>query len=201
MIKDVIGTDDLYDAVNASLTEDRFNKPKSALCLNDGYIKVPSGVYFSGDFTITSWVKVNSARHFARILEFGNGAYSDNVELSFKYTSYYIHVKTWFLSDTKGFLESSSPLKPNEWTHVTAVLSGGIAKLYYNAILVASGSQFSPRDVIRKSNYIGRGTFPGDQNADAIYDEIKIFDHALNEYQIKEDAGISKSIFLNRFEF
>lgn len=187
----------MYDAVNATLTVDRHNMLNSALRLNDGFIKVPSGVYFTGDFTISAWIKVNSARHFARILEFGNGAYSDNIELSLKDTTYYVHLKTWFMSETKGFLDASSPLKPNEWTHVAAVLSGGIAKLYYNAVLVATGTQFSPRSVIRRSNYIGKGNFPGDQNADATYDEIKIFDNALSEREIREEAGISLGIFLN----
>ena len=38
------------------------------------------------------------------------------------------------------FLDSSSALNLNEWTHVAACLCGGTAKLYFNGILVASGT-------------------------------------------------------------
>ena len=101
-------------------------------------------------------------------------------------------MKTWFKTNTKGFLDSGTPLKINHWTHVSAVLKGGTAKLYFNGIQVAAGSQHSPRNVSRNINFIGKGNFPGDESADAIYDEIKIFNRPLDEYEIKDDAEIDK---------
>ena len=65
--RDEIGIAHLYDEVNVTLIQDRFGKSNSALKLNNGYLKIPSGIYFSGDFTITAWVKSNKARHFARM--------------------------------------------------------------------------------------------------------------------------------------
>ncbi len=181
--------------MNANLTEDRFGKPNSALFLNDGFVKIPAGVYFRGDFTITAWVKLRERRHFARILEFGNGPYSDNIELSFKETTSYVHLKTWFQTNTKGFLDSSSPLNLDEWTHVAACFCGGLARLYYNGVLVASGTQYSPRNIIRNNNFIGKGSFDGDQNANAIFDDIKIFDECLNDYEIRDE--VNKRIRIN----
>jgi len=179
------------------LVNDRFGKADSALRLNKGYIRIPSGVYFSGDFTITVWIKLQTARHFARIVEFGNGAYADNIELSLKEATNYIHMKTWFKANTKGFLDSSTPLNLEQWTHVAAVLNGGKAKLYFNGIQVATGSQYLPRNVTRSNNFIGKGNFPGDECADATYDEIKVFDKALDEYEIKDEADIDEG--LNNF--
>jgi len=181
----------LYDGKNVSLTEDRFGKPNSALRLNYGSLRIPSGIYFAGDFTISAWVKLNKARHFARIIEFGNGAYADNVELSVYSSSSYIHMKTWFKTNTKGFLVSGTPLELNRWTHIASVLNGGKAKIYFNGVQVAEGSQYLPRNVSRNINSIGVGNFPGDESADAYYDEIKIFNRALDEYEIHDEADIN----------
>ncbi|MCL4499793.1 MAG: prepilin-type N-terminal cleavage/methylation domain-containing protein, partial [Chloroflexi bacterium] len=43
------------------------------------YVSLPSGAYFSGPFTITSWVYVRSYNSWSRLLDFGNGSASDNV--------------------------------------------------------------------------------------------------------------------------
>ena len=60
-MSDVIGKADLYDGVNAQLTNDRFERPCSAISLVNGYYKVPSGVYLYGtEFTIMVWVKVRN---------------------------------------------------------------------------------------------------------------------------------------------
>src|SRR5665647_2853944 len=52
--------------------------------VND-YVSLPPAVYFSGDFTIECWVYPKSFASWARIIDFGNGAGSDNVLLSYTY--------------------------------------------------------------------------------------------------------------------
>ena len=194
--RDEKGKAHLYDGKNVSLTEDRFGNPNSALLLRNGHLSIPM-VYLAGDFTITAWVKLKEARHFARIIEFGNGPYSDNIELSFTEKTNYIHLKTWFKTNSKGFLNTGTPLKLNHWTHISAVLNGGEAKLWFNAIQVAVGSQYSPRNVSRNINFIGKGNFPGDESADAVFDEIKVFNKSLDEYEIKDEVNTDKGM-LNR---
>jgi len=81
--------------------------------LKDCFVNIPEGVYFRGDFTIIAWVKLRERRHFLRILGFGNGPYSDNNELNFKETSY--------VRNTRRFLDSSSSLNLDEWTHVAII--------------------------------------------------------------------------------
>src|SRR6266571_3635065 len=51
------------------------NGPGSAVILNDGfyhYVRIPDGVWFSGDFTIEAWVHVRSYNSWSRLLDFGN---------------------------------------------------------------------------------------------------------------------------------
>jgi hypothetical protein len=57
--EDIIGGANLISTStsSASFTIDRLNKNSSAVCLNNGFLQAPDGVYFKGDFTISAWVK------------------------------------------------------------------------------------------------------------------------------------------------
>ena len=76
---DTVGTANGYGGSNAYLTSDRFGVALSALDLSTGYIQIPSGVYFNGDYTVTAWVYIRSFNAWSRIIEVGNGLGSDNV--------------------------------------------------------------------------------------------------------------------------
>ncbi len=56
-ISDIVGGADLYNGVSYSLTTDRFGNANSAIYLNNGYLQVPTGVYFSGDFTVNCEIR------------------------------------------------------------------------------------------------------------------------------------------------
>ena len=55
-LNDVIGQATLFGANNATLVSDRFGQPSSALNLQFGFVQAPTGVYFTGDCTVTAWV-------------------------------------------------------------------------------------------------------------------------------------------------
>jgi hypothetical protein len=57
---DIVSGMHLNSAVFLFVT-DRHNLSKSAIRVNvsDGFFKAPSAVYFTGDFTITGWLKRN----------------------------------------------------------------------------------------------------------------------------------------------
>ncbi len=57
---DFIGGNDLYNGYNAVLASDKSNKVQSALSITNGYYKIPSGVYFSGEHTVMVWIKPKS---------------------------------------------------------------------------------------------------------------------------------------------
>ena len=58
--KDLIENADLYDGKNYEFVQNRFGKLKSAIHFKQGYLKIPQGIYFDGDFTITAWLKLNN---------------------------------------------------------------------------------------------------------------------------------------------
>jgi hypothetical protein len=81
-LSDVVGGADLFGGTSYSFVPDRFCSPNSAIYFNKGYLQVPAGVYFSGDFTFTAWVYLKSYQPWSRIFDFGNGSPSDNVYFS-----------------------------------------------------------------------------------------------------------------------
>jgi hypothetical protein len=62
-------------------------------------------------------------------------------------------------------------------------------------LLEATGELIVPNNVTRDSSFVGKSNWAQDKNANAIYDEIKIFDRALNSFEILEDARINNIIF------
>ena len=51
--KDEIGNANLFDGMNVTPTENRFGSSQTAIRFREGFLKVPSGVYYNSDFTIT----------------------------------------------------------------------------------------------------------------------------------------------------
>jgi hypothetical protein len=57
-VHDIINEADLYEGSNVTLTQNRFYKSDSALSLTQGYYKMPPRVYFNGNFSLLTWVKI-----------------------------------------------------------------------------------------------------------------------------------------------
>ncbi len=78
-LNDVIGGAHMFDGVSYSFSDDRLNTPLSSIYLNNGYVQIPDGVYFNGDFTVTLWIKVLAHRYCSRIIDFGGSLKKDNI--------------------------------------------------------------------------------------------------------------------------
>ena len=181
----------LFGGENAALTSDRFNNLNASLSLSNGYIQAPSGVYFTGgSYTVMAWVYPRAFNHFSRIIDFGNGQLSDSLVFSLSfYTTGIVTQKIYRNSNVSSLdLQSSQPLQLNQWQHVTFTFSHSSkqANISINGVLTATGTASNtPNNVIRSSNYIGKTNNVNNKNADAIYDEIKIFSVALSPIQIQ----------------
>lgn len=190
---DIISGSNLTIVSNVTFEADRFNNSNGALYINNGYLKVPKGYYFSPtDFTIMLWVKVVAITENARILDFGNGANSDNVFLSISdgltgYPSMGV-----FNGSNETLVVANSQLQINEWTHLTAVLSSGLQIIYINGVEVANEPSYEvPARVLRKKCYIGKSGWTGSnyQYLNAYIDDFKIYNRALGIDEIQADMN------------
>ena len=187
-VKDSIGTAHLYNGTNASLTYDRFGYDNSALRLNSGYYCVPSGVYFNGPFTTSVWVNVKSTGWSARVFDFGlNGWNSDNIVFSlFRDNSLTSFFEIYFQSLLYNWksLNSNTDIVLNEWIHLAVTFDGSQASFYYNGKSSGSSAQYQPRNLIRSTNYIGKSNWPQDELANAVFDELRIYNRVLTQSEI-----------------
>jgi hypothetical protein len=105
---------------------------------------------------------------------------------------------------TDAYIWTSSIINLNQWYFISFVLSGTTGYIYINGNKVKTSTLNVPNNIIRTLNYIGKSNWAayGDPNADAIYDEVKIYQGSLssadilNEYQISSNNGILNFFFL-----
>jgi len=194
-LSDAVGEANLFEGVNYSFVPDRFCSAKSAIYFNGGYLQVPNGVYFSGDFTFTAWVYLKSYQSWSRFFEFGNGLGSDNVIFAMVYSTSQL-IGLTFDGSSQSYIETSSSttiINLYEWNFISFVLSNLTGYIYVNGDQVANGILNVPNNITRTKNYIGKSYSPLGSNADAIYDELKIYQDALSSIDIKNEysnAGI-----------
>jgi hypothetical protein len=185
-LSDLIGGANLFGGENYTFVPDRFCAPNSALYFDYGYLQVPTGVYFSGDFTFTAWIYLKTYESFSRIFEFANnGNYSDSVFLAMNSPASVL--KGFIYNGTTGLglgLFSKPIINLNEWYFVSFVLNGTIGYIYVNGNQTQSGRLLAPNNINRTQNFIGKN---GLNKANAIYDEIKIYQIALTSSQIMNE--------------
>ena len=85
----------------------------------------------------------------------------------------------------------ADPLPLNDWKHLTCTLSGQTGRIYINGIEMASGSVTVPKNVIRTKNYLGRSNWDRDADANAVFDEVRIWNVARTEAEIQATMNSS----------
>src|SRR4051812_16623275 len=171
--------------------------PGSALSLDGatGYIQVTNGVWFNGNFTVEGWVFVRSYNNWSRLFDFGNAGYLQEVYLALSDSTTGFPKMGVFTNGNFNLVSSSQQLPLNQWTHLAATLNGTTATIFINGNPVGSGTVLIPNNVVRTNNYIGRSNFAGDAYANAIFDEIRIWNVARTQGQIQ--ASMHRSLVGN----
>ena len=166
----------------------------SAISLNgtNGYLSLPSGIWFNGDFTVEAWVYARSYNNWSRLIDFSDGPDNYNVYLALSDGTSGLPAMGVFTNNNgTPVLVSGSPLPLNQWAHLAATLSGTTATIYINGKAVGSATLNIPPAVTRTNIYIGRSAYAADSYANAIFDEIRIWDIARTQTQIQTNMNRS----------
>ena len=156
---------------------------------SDGYLLAPPGVYFNGDFSVTFWFYLFAATNaWARVFDFGNGANSNNIFLSYsnKLTLRYFK---------EGSLVCDASLTQirniNTWYFVGFVLSSGKLAIYFNDVssIDSITSCGNPTNITRTKNYIGKSNWINDPQVHQKIDDFKFFNRALNITEIASEKA------------
>jgi len=173
---------------------------------NANYAQAKSNVYFDGNsFTIQSWVYVTAVLNWNRIIDFGNGAGSNNILLSNTYggsgkPGIYIE-GTEFQSTYPG----ASTVLLNAWHQVCATFtrntSGntnqGIARIYIDGQPYGSGTTSVPVNITRNNCYIGKSNWgnPPDPNMQGGIGSLQIYNGALTDAEMLSNYNTTKSYY------
>jgi hypothetical protein len=153
-----------------------------------GYISLPAGLVANlDDFTMATWVYLNSSQDWARIFDFGN-ARGNYLFLTPRAASGKLRLAT---STVYGYneqiIEGTSALPINQWVHVAVTLAGRVGTLYVNGEPVGTNPEmdFSPFEIGNTDrNWIGRSQFPNDPYLDGKVDDFRIYSGALSAAEV-----------------
>jgi hypothetical protein len=168
---------------NVTFTNDRFNRSNKAVYLNQGYLTMPPGVYFSGDFSVFAWVKVMAILSLSpRLIDL-----SPNAVLIAITCSNMANPCTVIGSSPRA--TSNTTIVIGRWFHLAVTLKGNTLSMFINGSpVVTSSSTSPPTNITRTSNFVGRSNFyPSDHDAHAYFDEIKFYNRALSQNEIIAD--------------
>lgn len=197
-LSDVAGNRHLLGGLNFEYVSDRHNKPASAVHLQRGFLQAPTGAYFYGDFSITAWLQLRAHQPWLRLVDFGNDRNTDNVFFtavaSSNMSSHLALGSYHSVADKSSFVSSAAHLRLDlVWHHVAVTLKGPLVAVYVDGRLVeqsASPLLLRPRNQIRSHNFIGRSNghtgSRSDEDAQAVIDELKIYQGALSQRQVAQ---------------
>lgn len=157
---------------------------------------LPSGIVDGlGDFTITTWVKVNTFATWQRVFDFGTGT-NNYMFLTTQYTGTAPNAaKLRFGIRTPSVAEQSVSgtaiaLTTGNWTHVAVSRSGTTVSLYVNGALAGSGTiALSPADLgVTTLNYLGKSQF-NDPYLNASLDDFRLYSQAMSPAEITSLAS------------
>ena len=140
------------------------------------YGQAPNGVYFNGDFTINTWIKISAYNNWQRIIDFGNGAGNNSVLLASTYgtTGY-----PGFYCTGSQF-QSTQQLSYNTWYNVSATMSGTTGTIYVNGVARGTATMTVATNVTRQYCYIGRSEWAGDGMFQGSIGAVLIYTRALS---------------------
>ncbi|RVT79762.1 T9SS type A sorting domain-containing protein [Flavobacterium sufflavum] len=190
-----------YDGILAATTSWTSGKAGTGVGFNGSstsYITLKDGVVEGlNDFTISTWVKLNSLSNWSRIFDFGDStgswmaleAANGSGKLSYEIVT---------SGQTKNTLSSQYTMPLNQWVHLAYVQEGNIGKIIVDGVEVASGAVTVKPSALGKTklNHLGKSKY-ADPFLNASVDEFKIYNRALSAAEIAESAKLGQSIMLN----
>ena len=182
-MQDQIGGKNLLGGERFSLANGHAGSNKS-IFLSNGYLNVPEGIYFGSSFTVIAWIKLTQILDNMTFIDFGNGADIDNVLIQI---NQYMIMASTYNGENASTISASISFQLNEWYHLAYVLAQSTGFIYINGIQVANGSQVTPMEVMRTRNFIGKSNWEGDPNANAFFQNIRIYQGAKSAADILND--------------
>lgn len=164
-------------------------KTNNAVHLNgtaNSFVSLPAGLVSTlSDFTIATWVKVDTNNAWARIFDFGTGT-GNYMFLAPTVGSTMRYAITTASTGSEQQINNTSVLSTGGWHHIAVTLSGNTGVLYVDGAPVGTNSAMTLHPANLGSttqNYIGKSQWP-DPNLIGSVDDFRIYNRALSSAEI-----------------
>src|SRR5690606_11626833 len=149
------------------------------------------------DFTISTWVYLNSTSNWTRIFDFGDpSATSLNERYMFLSPQGGNGKVRFAITNSGGTGEESivggAPLPTGQWVHVAVTMSGRVGTLYVNGMVAGQNADmsFTPNRLISFGyGYIGKSGFANDPYLNGKVDDFRIYRGALTTADVQTLAS------------
>ena len=183
-LSDQAGSSSVSTTSSISYVSNRLLVSNDAVYINNGYLKLPTGTYFSSTFTIMMWVNmIQFPSASTTLFDCGGGAYaSDDILLAIDQNGY-IFTEVWKAIIASGKATVSNALALNTWSHVALTWNGSIAQIYMNGVLGSSTTLVTVNGINGATrNRCGFGLAYSSNTAtlNAYMDEMRIYSRLQN---------------------
>jgi hypothetical protein len=160
-----------------------------------GFATLNNGLTFSTWFRLT-----NNSGTYKRIFDFGNGAGSNNILITFPFTNstnIFISLRKGGATNLTEFtIPNTSNLSLNTWYHIawTMKYSAGTDcsyNIYLNGNKVFSNpniiqSYYYPTAITRTNNFLGKSNWTADGYPNIALNDFRVYQNVLSEGQVKK---------------
>jgi hypothetical protein len=154
---------------------------------SNDHVSLPAGIVNGlSNFTIATWVRLDTTSAWRRVFDFGTGTtvnmfltpQSDTNALRFAITT----------SGPAGEQQINGPALPTGvWKHVAVTKSGNLGTLYVDGVQVGqnTGMTLSPSSLGNTTqNWIGRSEYAADPFLDGQIDQFRVYNRALSASEV-----------------
>lgn len=152
----------------------------------DDYVDLPDlNPDWSNGFSVCAWVFYDSFKNWSRIIDFGQGQNNDNIVFANELTGDDLVLSIRINDSTEARIDADNVLETGKWMFLCGTVDGSNnGKIYKNGVLVKSGTVYTPQNLNRTYNYIGRSNWSADSNFDGKIDEVQIYNRALDANEV-----------------
>ena len=154
------------------------------------HVTLPSGIVSTlTNFTIETWVRLNSTANWMRIFDFGSNTTTnmfltpqngENGRVRFAIT-------TGGAGGEQRITAATATMSSGVWYHVAVTLNGNTGILYLNGTPVGTNNALTLRPANLGStinNYLGRSQYAGDSYLNSTFDEFRIYSVPLSAAEL-----------------
>jgi hypothetical protein len=183
-LNDLINETNLCDGINYLFTTDRLGVKHSAISFQNGYLQMLGDIYFNYNFTLITWVKINSPVTDSIITSFSDVSNSNRFTLALKKSKLMLDYQ---YGSNRTSLFSLSNISTDSWIHIALTFNLTNVSLHLNGIYQNFANVTPFKAVTTTLNLIGKMNLTDTSTASFIMDELALYQETFSESSIKAD--------------